>query len=113
MYATVSFKPVVATDAVVVPAQAVIRSGERDVVVIALGKGRFAPREVTLGAQTNGLLQVLEGLDAGARVVRAGHQKLFEGAPVMPVTSQGAPAGAETGDDAEAETGTPTEDAAP
>jgi Cu(I)/Ag(I) efflux system membrane fusion protein/cobalt-zinc-cadmium efflux system membrane fusion protein len=69
MYATVSFKPVVATDAVVVPAQAVIRSGERDVVVVALGKGRFAPREVTLGAQTDGLLQVLEGLDGTEQVV--------------------------------------------
>lgn len=69
MYATVSFKPVVATDAVVVPAQAVIRSGQRDVVVIALGKGRFAPREVTLGAQTDGLLQVLDGLDGTEQVV--------------------------------------------
>jgi RND family efflux transporter MFP subunit len=69
MYATVSFTPVVATDAVVVPAQAVIRSGERDVVVIALGKGRFAPREVTLGAQSDGLIQVLDGLDGTERVV--------------------------------------------
>jgi Cu(I)/Ag(I) efflux system membrane fusion protein/cobalt-zinc-cadmium efflux system membrane fusion protein len=69
MYATVTFAPVVARDAVVVPAQAVIRSGERDVVVIALGQGRFAPREVTLGAQSDGLLQVLAGLDGSERVV--------------------------------------------
>jgi Cu(I)/Ag(I) efflux system membrane fusion protein/cobalt-zinc-cadmium efflux system membrane fusion protein len=69
MYATVSFEPVVAHDAVVVPAQAVIRSGKRDVVVIALGEGRFAPREVTLGAQSDGLLQVLDGLDGSEQVV--------------------------------------------
>jgi len=69
MYATVTFKPVIARDAVVVPAQAVIRSGERDVVVIALGEGRFAPREVTLGAQSDGLLQVLEGLEGSEQVV--------------------------------------------
>jgi len=69
MYATVGFEPVVARDAVVVPAQAVIRSGARDVVVIALGEGRFAPREITLGAQSDGMLQVLDGLDGSERVV--------------------------------------------
>ena len=69
MYATVRFEPVVAHDAVVVPAQAVIRSGVRDVVVVALGEGRFAPREVTLGAQSNGLIQVLDGLDGGEQIV--------------------------------------------
>lgn len=69
MYATVVFEPVVATDAVAVPAQAVIRSGKRDVVVVALGNGRFAPREVTLGAQTDGLLQVLDGLDGSEQIV--------------------------------------------
>lgn len=69
MYATVNFKPLVAKDAVVVPAQAVIRSGERDLVVIALGEGRFAPREVTLGAQSDGLVRVLEGLDGSERIV--------------------------------------------
>jgi RND family efflux transporter MFP subunit len=69
MYATVSFTPVVATDAVVVPAQAVIRSGTRDLVVIALGQGRFNPRQVTLGAQSDGLIQVLDGLDGSEQVV--------------------------------------------
>jgi len=69
MYATVRFEPVVARDAVVVPSQAVIRSGERDVVVVALGHGRFAPREVTLGAQSDGLIQVLDGLDGSEEVV--------------------------------------------
>jgi RND family efflux transporter MFP subunit len=69
MYATVVFEPLVARDAVVVPAQAVIRTGERDIVVLALGNGRFVPREVTLGVQSDGVLQVLSGLDASERVV--------------------------------------------
>jgi Cu(I)/Ag(I) efflux system membrane fusion protein/cobalt-zinc-cadmium efflux system membrane fusion protein len=69
MYATVDFEPVVARDAVVVPSQAVIRSGERDVVVLDLGDGRFAPREITVGVQSDGLLQVLEGLDGSERIV--------------------------------------------
>jgi RND family efflux transporter MFP subunit len=72
MHATVIFRPVVARDAVVLPAQAVIRSGDRDVVVVALGQGRFAPRHVTLGAQSDGLIQVLDGLDGGEEVVTSG-----------------------------------------
>ncbi len=69
MYATVVFEPVVARDAVVIPSQAVIRSGERDIVVVALGKGRFAPREVTLGAQSDGFIQVLHGLNGNEEIV--------------------------------------------
>lgn len=69
MYATVEFEPVVERNAVVVPSQAVIRTGERDLVVVALGDGRFAPREVTLGGQTNGHLRIASGLDAGEQVV--------------------------------------------
>jgi Cu(I)/Ag(I) efflux system membrane fusion protein/cobalt-zinc-cadmium efflux system membrane fusion protein len=69
MYATVTFEPSAARDAVAVPSLAVLRTGERDVVVIALGDGRFAPREVRLGVAADGWYQVLEGLEAGERVV--------------------------------------------
>lgn len=69
MYATVVFEPVVAEDALTVPSQSVIRTGERDVVVVALGDGRFAPRSVTLGPSGDGVVQVLDGLEAGERVV--------------------------------------------
>lgn len=69
MYATVDFRPVIARDAVAVPTQAVLRTGQRNVVVVALGDGRFAPREVTLGHEAEGYAQVLSGLEAGAEVV--------------------------------------------
>jgi RND family efflux transporter MFP subunit len=69
MYATVEFEPLVAENAVVVPSQAVIRTGERDIVVLALGNGRFAPREVRLGVQSDGVVEVLDGLDGSERVV--------------------------------------------
>jgi multidrug efflux pump subunit AcrA (membrane-fusion protein) len=69
MYATVIFEPVAATDVITVPAESVIRTGERDVVVVALGGGRFAPREVVLGPRGAGFIQVLEGLDDGDEVV--------------------------------------------
>jgi len=69
MYATVVFEPVAATDVITVPAESIIRTGERDVVVVALGGGRFAPREVVLGPRGGGFIQVLEGLSDGDKVV--------------------------------------------
>jgi len=69
MYATVVFEPVAATDVITVPAESVIRTGERDVVVVAIGDGRFAPREVVLGPRGGGFIQVLEGLSDGDEVV--------------------------------------------
>ncbi len=69
MYATVVFEPVAATDVITVPAESVIRTGERDIVVVAIGDGRFAPREVVLGPRGDGFIQVLEGLSDGDEVV--------------------------------------------
>jgi len=69
MYATVIFEPVAAKDAIAVPSQAVLRTGERNVVIVALGDGRFAPREVRLGPQGEGFVQVLEGLTDGDEIV--------------------------------------------
>ena len=69
MYATVVFEPVAAADALTVPAEAVLRTGRRDLVIVALGGGRFAPREVVLGPRANGSVQILEGLADGDEVV--------------------------------------------
>ena len=69
MYATVIFEPVAVNDAITIPAQAVIRTGERNLIVVALGDGRFAPREVVLGPQGDGFIQVLEGLSDGDEIV--------------------------------------------
>ena len=69
MYATVIFEPVAAKDAIAVPSEAVLRTGERNVVIVALGDGRFAPREVRLGPQGDGFVQVLDGLSDGDEIV--------------------------------------------
>jgi Cu(I)/Ag(I) efflux system membrane fusion protein/cobalt-zinc-cadmium efflux system membrane fusion protein len=69
MYATVVFQPVAVTDALTVPNEAVLRTGQRNVVVVALGGGRFAPRDVTLGPSGDGFVQVLSGLSEGDEVV--------------------------------------------
>jgi Cu(I)/Ag(I) efflux system membrane fusion protein len=65
----VVFEPVAATGVITVPAEAVIRTGERDVVVVALGGGRFAPREVILGPRGAGFIQIIDGLSDGDEVV--------------------------------------------
>jgi len=69
MYATVTFSPVAARDAIAVPSDAVIRTGERNVVILALGSGRFAPRDVVLGPAGEGWTQVISGLAEGDEVV--------------------------------------------
>ncbi|REJ74515.1 MAG: efflux RND transporter periplasmic adaptor subunit [Acidobacteria bacterium] len=69
MYATVHFAPVVVEGALAVPTGAVIRTGRREVAVVALGNGRFVPHEVDLGIEAGGYVQVLRGLAEGERVV--------------------------------------------
>ncbi|MEW6509823.1 MAG: efflux RND transporter periplasmic adaptor subunit [Bacteroidota bacterium] len=69
MFAQVKLVSPVSVDAVVVPDQAIIRSGERNIAVIALGGGYFDPRDVTLGVQSEGYVQVLEGIQDGEKIV--------------------------------------------
>ncbi len=70
MFASVQFDPLTASDVVAVPSQAVLRTGERNLVVVALGGGRFAPREVRLGVLgEDGYVEILVGLAAGDEIV--------------------------------------------
>ncbi|HUK12901.1 MAG TPA: efflux RND transporter periplasmic adaptor subunit [Thermoanaerobaculaceae bacterium] len=54
---------------VTVPESAVIDTGERQVVFVSLGGGRFEPREVALGVRSEGRALVLSGVAAGEQVV--------------------------------------------
>jgi Cu(I)/Ag(I) efflux system membrane fusion protein/cobalt-zinc-cadmium efflux system membrane fusion protein len=69
MFATVKISPVAVKDAVLIPKSAVLHTGERTVVVVDLGDGRFQPREVKLGIEGTDAYQVLEGLEAGEKVL--------------------------------------------
>ena len=69
MYADVVIRPEVAGKGVVIPAQAVIHSGTRRVVVIAQGDGRFEPREIRIGVETEDGYEVLHGLNPGEEIV--------------------------------------------
>jgi RND family efflux transporter MFP subunit len=59
--------------AVLVPESAVLRSGARNTVFVALDGGKFEVRDVALGVEAeNALIQVTSGLSAGERVVTSG-----------------------------------------
>ena len=44
-------------------------SGERQIVIIDKGEGRFEPREVKVGTRGSGYIEIREGVTAGDRVV--------------------------------------------
>lgn len=69
MFANVTLKTSRQIDAIVVPSEAIVRTGERDLVFIVKGGGRFEPRDVTLGVTTEGEVQIVKGLKAGERIV--------------------------------------------
>jgi membrane fusion protein, copper/silver efflux system len=53
----------------VVPENAVIRSGMKDIVILALGDGKFKPQQVQLGGYSDGYYKVLSGLNEGNTIV--------------------------------------------
>ena len=70
MYANVYLNPTVSEAALVIPQEAVIDSGTRKLVFVALGNGRYQPREITVGVEgDNNHYQILEGLREGEEVV--------------------------------------------
>lgn len=52
-----------------VPDSAVIDGGTRQMVLVDEGEGRFAPREIQVGARGDDSVQILAGLQLGERVV--------------------------------------------
>lgn len=69
MYAEVQVQAARQEHAVVVPSEAVVRSGDRNQVFVQREPGKFEPREVRLGLSSEGLTQILAGVTAGERVV--------------------------------------------
>src|SRR6266536_3516584 len=73
MFATVQVSAELEPSTLLVPDMAILRSGEKNTVFVALEEGKFEPRNVTLGPQAeNDYYQVLAGLKEGERVVTSG-----------------------------------------
>lgn len=60
-------------EALVIPESAVIYAGPRRVVFLDLGEGRLRPQQVVVGPKSGDVYPVLEGLQAGDRVVTSGN----------------------------------------
>jgi membrane fusion protein (multidrug efflux system) len=72
-----------------VPAEAVFFEGSQAFVLVVGADSTVTRAAITLGSRTPDRVEVTSGLEPGQQVVRAGHQKLFPGARVMPVPSAG------------------------
>ncbi len=73
MFATVELQTELMHSGILVPESAVLRSGEKNTVFVALEGGHFEPRVITLGPRSeNNMYQVLSGLTEGERVVTSG-----------------------------------------
>jgi Cu(I)/Ag(I) efflux system membrane fusion protein len=60
------------TSRLVVPSEAVIRTGTRAVAIVRRDDGAFEPRELKLGADLGDRIEVVEGVTEGDRVVASG-----------------------------------------
>jgi len=69
MFAEVTIYADAQKNALVIPDEAIIRSGTRKQVFVVREPGKFEPRLVTLGLSSSGKVIVLKGLTAGDRVV--------------------------------------------
>ena len=73
MFATVRIVSELEPSALVVPGMAILRSGEKNTVFVALDSGRFEPRAVALGLEAeDDMYQVISGLSEGERIVTSG-----------------------------------------
>ncbi|OYW97120.1 MAG: efflux transporter periplasmic adaptor subunit, partial [Caulobacter vibrioides] len=78
-----------------VPSEAIIRTGRRDLVMLAQGGGRYQPAEISVGRQAGDRSEILAGLSAGDQVVASGQFLLdseasLAGLEPRPLTSQAA-----------------------
>jgi len=69
MFAEVTIHAGKKVEAVVIPSEAVIRSGAQTQVLVVRGPGKFEPRQVTTGLSSNDEIAIIDGLTAGEEVV--------------------------------------------
>ena len=69
MFANVTVSAGKQINAVIVPSEAIIRTGEQEQVFVQRAPGKFEPRKVVIGVDSEGQVQIVEGLKAGETVV--------------------------------------------
>ncbi|MGQ0509996.1 MAG: efflux RND transporter periplasmic adaptor subunit [Betaproteobacteria bacterium] len=72
MFATLAFLSAAGEKGVLVPSEALIRTGTRNVVILAVERGGYRAAEVEVGQEAGGKAEIRKGLKAGERVVLSG-----------------------------------------
>ncbi|WP_447954270.1 efflux RND transporter periplasmic adaptor subunit [Sphingopyxis chilensis] len=111
MFAQVSLAPT-RRETVLIPSEAVIRTGERTLVMLAQQGGGYRPAEVRIGREANGRTEVLAGLAPGEKVITSGQFLLDSEASLAGLDVRGideASAGASGGDTKQAQRQGPKE----
>ncbi|HVO73457.1 MAG TPA: efflux RND transporter periplasmic adaptor subunit [Ignavibacteriaceae bacterium] len=78
-------------NALTIPNEAVFANGNQSFVFVVKPDSSVARVPITMGLQLPKVVEVVHGLEAGGQVVSAGHQKLFDGAKVIPIASNEEP----------------------
>ena len=74
LFADVTLEGRLSDDAVVaIPDSAIIDSGTRRVAFVSKGEGLFEPRNLSLGARANGMVEVRAGVEEGEDIVVSGN----------------------------------------
>ena len=70
MYVNITIASKSGDNVLVIPSEAIIRSGKRNLVFIDLGNGKFRPQNVIIGPEgDDGLIRIIAGLEEGQRIV--------------------------------------------
>lgn len=88
MFAQVQLQAGKNQEQLLIPEEAVIRTGTRNVVILALEGGRFQPVQVDLGQAANGQIAILNGLQEGQKVVTSGQFLIDSEASLQGVLAQ-------------------------
>lgn len=84
-------------NALTIPSEAVFAEGNQTFVYVVGPDSTVARTPVELGTRLADVVEVVEGLKEGDRIVQAGHQKLFDKAKVIPIDSRAAQGGGAPG----------------
>ena len=106
MFARVDLEQSSIANAITVPAYSLLSAPGGGFSAFVMADGKAARRKVETGIEVDGRIRVLSGLEAGDKLIVAGHEKLKEGAPVKFSGGGGAKAGA--GDKASGASSAPT-----
>lgn len=74
-------------NALTIPSEAIFAEGDQSFAYVVKADSTVTRSALTLGTRLTDAVEVVKGLSPGQTVVRTGHQKLFEGAKVIPVNS--------------------------